>query len=119
MSSLALRSSGRIACTLLVAVMAGACATRQAIPIECVTESVEIWVDGRLIEGNPNLLELSTDDPHTVLVKAPGHRTQLYVFEPEEGPDGTRLAPDALCVDLVPVGQGRELELEIDDPSSP
>lgn len=105
--------------TLLLAaiLLATGCATRQVVPVECVTHSIEVWVDGRMIDANPDLLRLSTDEPHKVLVKAAGFEPQLYVFEPEMGPDGKpRLSPGNLCVELVPRGQGRQLQIEIDDP---
>lgn len=103
---------------LLGAFVASGCATQQAVPIECVSETVEIYVDGRLIEGNPGLLTLSANDPHTVFIKAEGYEPQLVALVPEPGPDGEmRLTPDNVCVELVPVGQGRALEIEVDEPA--
>ena len=92
------------------------CTTLQPVPIECVTESMQIYVDKRLIEGNPDLLQLATDEPHVVFVRAEGYEPQRFILEPELGADGeTRLSPASLCLELVPVGQGRELQIEVDD----
>ena len=105
--------------TLFGVISLGACATRQAVPIQCVTHPVEIYVDGRLLEANPDLLELSTDEPHKVYVKAPGYEPQLYTFEPTVDAEGNpALDQDELCIELVPIAQGRELQVEIEDPES-
>jgi len=81
-----------------------------------VTERVEIFVDGQLLEGNPDLLELSVDEPHKVFIRAEGFEPQLIPFVPEPGVDGEmRLTPDKVCVELVPVGQGRQLKIELED----
>ena len=94
-----------------------ACATVQEIPVRCVTHPVEIYVDGQLLEENPELLELSTDEPHKVFVKAEGHEPQLYTFEPVLDENGDPVFErDDLCIELVPVGQGRALQVEIEDP---
>ncbi len=103
---------------LLVALAAVGCATRQSVSIECVTQTLEIFVDGQLLEGNPDLLELRSDEPHVVFIRAEGYVPQQYIFEPQPGADGEmHLTPDSVCVELVPVGQGRRLEVEIDDPA--
>jgi hypothetical protein len=101
-----------------LSLVASGCATRQSIPVECTTETVKIFVDGQLMEGNPDLLELSTDEPHVVFIRAEGFVPQQYIFEPELDEDGEpRLTPGNICVELVPVGQGRRLEVEVDDPA--
>ena len=102
---------------LLVGLATLGCTTLRPVPIECVTESVQIYVDKRLVEGTPDLLELSTHEPHTVLIRAEGYEPQFYVLEPEVDADGEfRLSPENLCIELVPVGQGRELQIEVEDP---
>ena len=107
------------ATTLLLSVIAllcSACAARQAIPVRCVTHPVEIYVDGRLLEGTPALLELDTNEPHKVFVKAEGYEPQLYTFEPVLDAEGASIFERKdLCIELVPVGQGRVLEVEVDD----
>jgi hypothetical protein len=93
-----------------------ACATNQQISVRCVTQTVEVFVDGQLIEGNPDLLELSVDEPHKVFIRAEGYEPQLYTFEPEVAEDGSlHLTPSNVCIELVPVGQGRRLEVEIEE----
>jgi hypothetical protein len=102
---------------LLVGLLcAWGCATTQEVPLGCVAEQVQIYVDGRLLEEQPETIDLSVDVPHKLYFKREGHEPQLVVLEPREGTDGsTRLEPADVCVELVPVGLGRELTIEAED----
>ena len=92
------------------------CATTQQIPLECVAEEVQVFVDGQLLEERPDAIDLRADVPHKLYFKREGHEPQLVVLEPAEGLDGTwRLEPGDVCVELVPVGIGRELTIEVDE----
>jgi hypothetical protein len=96
--------------------LAWGCATTQEVPLECVAEEVQIFVDGRLLERRASEVELRADVPHKLYFKREGHEPQLVVLEPEEGPDGSwQLVPDDVCVRLVPVGLGRELVIEAEE----
>ena len=69
-----------------------------------------------MLEGNPDAVELRLDEPHKVYVKAPGYAPQLVVLEPRPGPDGELTLPaEDVCVELVPVGMGRNLELQVEE----
>ena len=110
----------RISIGLVLLALCSACATQQSVPVSCLTQEVEIFVDKQLVDGNPEALQLSVDEPHVVYIKAEGFVPQRFVLEPEPGEDGElRLAPENLCVQLVPVAQNRALEVEIDDPAAP
>ena len=92
------------------------CATKQRVPLECVAEEVQIYVDGRLLEGQPDAIDLRVDEPHKLYFKREGHEPRLVVLQPDAGADGTlRLEPGDVCVELVPVGLGRELTIELDE----
>jgi hypothetical protein len=97
------------------------CATTQEVPLGCVAEEVQVYVDGRLLEGRPESIDLSVGDPHKLYFKRPGHEPQLVVLESREGPDGSlRLEPADVCVELIPVGLGRELVIEAEEgPDAP
>ena len=92
------------------------CATQQSIPLACVVEEVHIFVDGRLLEGQPDAIDLRSDVPHKLYFKREGHEPQLVVLEPRTAPDGSwRLEPADVCVQLVPVGLGRKLTIEAEE----
>lgn len=100
---------------LLAAFVATGCASTQEIQLQCVTEEVQVYVDGRLLEDGTDRVELTRDAPHKIFAKAPGHQPQLVVLEPREDAEGrTTLGPDAICIELVPVGMGRELEIDVE-----
>ncbi len=89
--------------------------------IECVPEQVNVYVDGRLLEAaEADELILRTDEPHKIFVKGPGYEPRLVVLEPRTDAEGhTSLGPDALCIEVVPVGVHRQLEIEVERGSSP
>jgi hypothetical protein len=103
-----LRAASGIA---IAAALAAGCATTQKVRVDCVPQKVTVYVDGRELEGNE--AELSTDRPHKIYAKGPGYEPRLVVLEPEKRPDGrTGFASDSVCVEVVPVGIGREIELD-------
>ncbi len=94
------------------------CASTQTVRIACVPREVSVYVDGRLLEGDETALR--TDRAHKIYAKGPGYEPRLVVVEPEVGDDGrARFADDALCVRLVPVKMGRELEVEVEPGAEP
>jgi hypothetical protein len=96
-----------------------ACATTQEVPLACVEEEVQIYVDGRLLEEHPDVITLRTDRPHKLYFKREGGPPQLVVLEPGTDPEGRpRLVPSDPCVALVPVGLGRELTIEVEEGAS-
>ena len=96
----------------LIAAATG-CATTQTVRISCVPREVKVYVDGQLLEGDEAALR--TDRAHKVYAKGPGYEPQLVVLEPEVDEDGRAAFPeDDLCVRVVPVGMGRELEVEVE-----
>ena len=109
------RASALLGCLLAAAT---GCASTQSVRIACVPREVSVYVDGRLLEGDE--AELRTDRPHKIYAKGPGFEPRLVVLEPEPGADGRpAFRDDELCVQVVPVGVGRELEVEIDPGYAP
>jgi hypothetical protein len=100
---------------LTVTVVAGCATSTQSIRIDCVPAEVSVYVDGRLLEESPDVVLLRTDAPHKIFVKGPGYEPRLVVLEPELDRDG-RLHFDTneLCIEVVPIGQHRELEVEVE-----
>jgi hypothetical protein len=97
----------------LAAVLAAGCVTTQKMRISCVPREVVVYVDGRQIEGDE--VALRTDRAHKIYAKGPGYQPRLVVVEPEVDENGrAAFRDDELCVRLVPVGMGRELEVEVD-----
>ena len=110
----------RLAWAVSCAALAFGCAAKQAVSLHCVTEEVVVYVDGRLLEEHTDVLELSVDDPHTLYFKQPGHEPQLIVLDTHPSDDGrAELTPADVCIELVPVGLGRELTIEIDPDAAP
>jgi outer membrane murein-binding lipoprotein Lpp len=102
-----------VAAVLLTATAAAGCATTQKVRISCVPREVKVYVDGRELEGDE--AKLRTDRAHKIYAKGPGYEPQLVVLEPEVDEDGrASFAEEELCVRVVPVGMGRELEVEIE-----
>ena len=79
-----------------------------------------VYVDGRLLEEHADVLELSVNEPHKLYFKRPGHEPQLIVLDSRASEDGrAELTPADVCVELIPVGLGRELTIEIDPDATP
>jgi hypothetical protein len=109
------RARPLVALALLAAASAG-CAATQTVQISCVPREVKIYVDGRELEGDE--AKLRTDRPHKIYAKGPGYEPQLVVLEPEVDESGrASFRDDPLCVRVVPVGMGRELEVEVEPDS--
>jgi len=101
---------------LCLGLLGAACATTQEIPLGCVHEQVQVYVDGRLLEETPDSIDLDVDDPHKLYFKREGHDPQLVVLEPRQDAEGKlHLEPADVCVELVPVGLGRRLEIEVEE----
>lgn len=111
----------RLVCLAIAGVLALGCAARQQFPLsECVTEEMVVYVDGRLLAENPDVLELRADEPHKLYFKRPGHEPVLVVLESRPDHDGRpRLEPADVCVELVPVGLERELTIEAEEDAIP
>ena len=74
---------------------------------------VQVYVDGRLLEGSET--SLSTDEPHKIYAKAPGYQPRLVVLEPQVDEHGRAgFDEDDLCVELVPIGMDRQLDVDVD-----
>jgi len=109
------RPSAALGLCVAAGVAAGCAASTQSIRIECVPQQVTLYVDGRLLEGPADEIVLRTDQPHKIYVKGPGFEPKLVVLEPEVDADGRHsLGPGELCIEVVPIGMGRELEVEVE-----
>lgn len=96
--------------------LGAACASTQEIRVECVPEQVRLYVDGRLIEHPSERVALRSDEPHKIFARAPGYEPRLVVLEPHADAEGrTTLGESDLCIELVPIGVGRELEIEVEE----
>jgi hypothetical protein len=92
------------------------CAAKQSVPLDCVPEQVTVYVDGRALEGSPKTLELRSDEPHKLYFKGPGYEPRMLILEPAPGADGRqKLHPSRVCVELVPVGMDRDLQLQVEE----
>ena len=79
-------------------------------------EQVTVYVDQEALDGVPEALVLRSDRPHKIFLKGPGYEPQLIVLEPQLDERGRKaLQPKQICVELVPVGVDRRLELEIEE----
>ncbi len=90
-----------------------ACAHQQTIPVACVPEEVEIYVDGRLLDDVPEELTLRADEDHTLYFKGEGYRPELVVLR-TNGDDDPKLTPSELCVKPILLGMERAIEREIE-----
>jgi hypothetical protein len=114
-----IRSSAALAATLATLCAAG-CASTQSVRIRCVPREVNVYVDGRLLEGDE--ASLRTDRPHKIYVKGPGYQPRLVVLEPQVDDRGRAAFRDEdLCVEVVPIGMSRELEVDVErgEPEAP
>ena len=101
---------------LLVA--APGCTTTQNVRISCVPREVSVYVDGGLLEGDEAALR--TDRAHKIYAKGPGYEPQLVVIEPELDENGrAAFRDDDLCIEVVPVGMNRELEVDVEREGKP
>jgi len=103
-------------CAFPAALLALGCAAKQQVPLDCITEEVVVYVDGKLLEEHPDALQLRADEPHKIYFKRPGHEPELVVLDTTTGADGKpQLSPANVCIELVPIGLGRELTIEAED----
>jgi hypothetical protein len=93
------------------------CASTQSVRIQCVPREVKVYVDGQLLEGGQAALR--TDRPHKIYAKGPGYEPRLVVLEPEVDAQGRSAFRDDLCLEVVPVGMKREIELEVEHGGKP
>jgi hypothetical protein len=107
-----IRPSVLLAATLATLCAAG-CASSQSVRIRCVPREVNVYVDGRLLEGDET--SLRTDQPHKIYVKGPGYQSRLVVLEPQVDERGRSAFRDEdLCIEVVPIGMNRELEVDVE-----
>jgi hypothetical protein len=103
---------------LLAALCAAGCASSQSVRIRCVPHEVSVYVDGRLLEGDE--ASLRTDRPHKIYAKGPGYQSRLVVLEPEVDERGRgAFRDDDLCIEVVPIGMNRELEVDVERDARP
>jgi hypothetical protein len=117
-----MRGTSRCAASLFLtlAVSAG-CASTQKVSLECVPSEVEVFVDGRRLEGSPQEVKLRVDDPHTVYFKGGGYHPQMVVLESREVDGKRRLSHSELCREVVFTEVTPELRVEVEEdaPSGP
>jgi hypothetical protein len=103
---------------VLSASLCAGCASSQTVQIRCVPREVQVYVDGRLLEGDET--SLRTDRPHKIYAKGPGYQPRLVVIEPEVDERGRGAFRDEdLCIEVVPVGMNRELEVDVEHGAPP
>ena len=96
-----------------------ACAPKQRVPLDLGPGAVELYVDGRRVEGLPNELELRSDRDHKLFVKRPGYLPELVVLESREVAGEETLEPGEVRVRLSPLVGDRRLEIEEAGPGDP
>jgi len=89
-----------------------ACAPTQRVPLEVSPETVSIYLDGELLDGTPQELELRSDRDHKLFFKSRGHRSELIVLRSLEDEGGVRLEPAGIALRLAPLDPTRR-ELSI------
>lgn len=96
-----------------------ACATGQRVSLECVPADVQVYVDGRLIEGRPKAVKLPKDQPHTVFFKGGGYQPQMVVFESRQRDGKPALDPLDVCSRVVFVEMQPDLQVEVEPDAAP
>ena len=104
----------RCALPIAAAAVLVACAPKQKIPLDCVPEEVVIYVDGNRLDEMPSVLELRSDQPHTLYFKGSDFAPELVVLTSEEVEGKAKLSPAEVCVKPRYIGVKRELKMEID-----
>jgi len=95
------------------------CASTQKVSLECVPSEVNVFVDGRQLEGSPEEISLGTEEAHTVYLKGGDHQPQMVVMEPREV-DGKQVLTNAdLCRQVTFTEMRPELVVEIVDDAAP
>ena len=108
----------RCALPIAAAAVLVACAPKQKIPLDCVPEEVVIYVDGNRLDEMPSVLELRSDQPHTLYFKGSDFAPELVVLTSEEVEGKAKLSPAEVCVKPRYIGVKRELKMEIDRAAS-
>jgi hypothetical protein len=99
-------------------VLVAGCAT-QKVSLSCVPADVQIYVDGRELEGRPQAVKLGSKEPHTLYLKGGGFRPQMVVLESQEA-DGKRVLSNAdLCQRLVFTPVNPEVHIGVDPDDLP
>jgi hypothetical protein len=97
-----------------VAAVALGCAAKQRVALDCVPHEVEVYVDGRKLDGTPESIELRKDRAHTVFFKGGGYRPHMVVLNSEEVDGQPRLSPADICTETVFVETQPELQIEVE-----
>ena len=106
-----------LALSAVIAALGAGCVATQNVRISCVPREVSLYVDGRLLEGTEAALR--TDRAHKIYAKGPGYQPRLVVLEPEVDERGRSAFRDDLCIEVVPVGMNRELEVDVEHGGAP
>ena len=96
----------------MVAVFVGGCAPKQWVPLDLGPGAVDLYVDGRRVDGVPREVELRADRDHKLFVKRPGYLPELVVLEAREVEGDAVLRPPSVRVWLEPVIGDRSIEIE-------
>jgi len=106
------------ACILVLlahlALLAGGCAAKQTITLDCVPKDITIFVDKKPLDSVPKEIALRADRPHTLFFRGEGYTTAMVVLETVDGENGPVLTPDDVCTELHFVVRNRDLEIEIE-----
>ena len=95
-------------------VLAGGCAAKQRVALDCVPHEVSVYVDGRRLEGSPDSVELRADRPHTVFFKGGDYEPRMVVLEPREVGGRSELAPADVCSETSFVPMQPQVEMEVE-----
>jgi len=105
---------------VLLAWAVAACAPNQRVALELEPMPVEVYVDGRRVEGEtPEYVELAANRSHIVMFKREGYRSQQIAIQSTRTLDGYRLIPATIRVALRPADpRGHSVQIELDDPGA-
>ena len=112
------RSVGRIAVLLVAAIAIGGCLGKQKIALDCVPQEVVVFVDGRKLEGRPQEIKLSKDEPHTIFLRSDKYHSQMVVMDSKEVDGKPQLSPDDLCTTVVFAQMVPDLKMVVDPEDS-
>jgi hypothetical protein len=104
---------------LLALTLVAGCATTQSVSLECVPSQVQVFVDGRQLEGSPQEVELGVDEPHTVYFKGGGYQPQMVVLESRDVDGERSLSHAELCREVVFTEVRPEVHVEVEEEDSP
>jgi len=98
---------------------ASGCANTQTVSLECVPSQVQVYVDGRELEGRPDEISLSVDEAHSVYFKGGPYPPQLVVMESQEVDGARQLSHADLCREVVFTEMAPEVHMEVDPSDLP